>query len=519
MGSKSPTLSRRELLAAGVALPIVVARPGAVLAKETLADPKPPQKILPVAPAPDYTFRIANQSIAPLGKPVDATLVNGVLPGPEIRYREGDLFRVVLENGLKPSTAPEGSTTVHWHGLIVPNWMDGVPEVTQLPIGSNESFYVEFPLVQTGTYWYHSHSGLQEQLGLSGPLIVEERSPAYAYDHDVTCLANDWLNQSPYGIVPQIRGEQPKTEAVEAPSGDLYNLPGAKSPFEVDVNYPGFLLNGASNDQPWTFQCRAGDRLRLRMINAATSSTFRIALDDHEMTVIACDGNPCEPFVVDSLAIAVAERYDVLVTIKRSGAFTLHWCALGQSSQVVGVIHAGGGEAKPNLGRPDFGKRIGGMGFYDTIKAPGNSQWPAGPPNEIDIELGGVMAKYLWSLQGRYYPEPYVPKEMVNFQPMRIESGQRVRLRLVNKTKMWHPMHLHGHSFRVLARNGEWSQPDAPIKDTVGVGPFEEVDIEFYADNPGRWFFHCRNLYHFAAGMASVFQYGANPAVSLSEGR
>ncbi|MFP6639010.1 MAG: multicopper oxidase domain-containing protein, partial [Myxococcota bacterium] len=236
-----------------------------------------------------------------------------------------------------------------------------------------------------------------------------------------------------------------------------------------------------------------------------------VALDDHEMTVIACDGNPCKPFVVDSLAIAVAERYDVLVTIKRSGSFTLHWCALGHSSQVVGVLAAGGASAKPNLGRPDFGKRTGGMGFYDAIKAPGDSQWPAGPPNEIEIELGGLMDKYLWSMGGRYFPEAYVPKDMAYENSMGIEAGQQVRLRLINKTKMWHPMHLHGHSFRVLARNGDWSQSDAPIKDTVGVGPFEEVDIEFYADNPGRWFFHCHNLYHLATGMASFFQYGANP--------
>ena len=512
MDSKPPRFSRRELLAAGAVIPIVAARPGAVLAKTASSEPSSSRLVLPMAPEPDYTLRIDEQSIAPLGKPTDATLVNGVLPGPEIRYREGDTFRVVLQNNLEKSTFPEGSTTVHWHGLIVPSWMDGVPEITQLPIGSKESFYVEFPILQTGTYWYHSHSGLQEQLGLYGPLIVEERSPEHAYDHDVTCIANDWLNQSPYGIVPQIRGEQPKTDAVRAPSGDLYNLPGVKKPFEIDVNYPGFMLNGAANDKPWTFKCRAGDRLRLRLINASTSTTFRVALDDHEMTVIACDGNPCKPFVVDSVAVAVAERYDVLVTVKRSGTFTMHWCALGQSSQVVGVIDAGGGSAKPNLGRPDFGKRTGGMGFYDKIKAPGDSQWPAGPPNQIDVELGGLMDKYLWSMQGRYFPEPYVPKEMADSKFIGIEAGQRVRLRLINKTKMWHPMHLHGHSFRVLARNGDWSQPDAPIKDTVGVGPFEQVDVEFYADNPGRWFFHCHNLYHFAAGMASVIQYGANPA-------
>ncbi len=517
MDSKGPRFSRREILAAGAVLPLVAARPGAALAK-TVSPADAPRNFLPVAPKPDYVLQVTEKSISPLGKPTEATLVNGKLPGTEIRYREGDMCRVVIQNNFKDSTFPSGTTSVHWHGLIVPSWMDGVPDLTQFPIGSDQSFYVEFPIVQTGTYWYHSHSGLQEQLGLYGPFIVEERSPIHAYDHDVTCMANDWLNQSPYDIVPEIRGEKPKTDAVKAPSGDLYNLPGAKADFDIDVNYPGFMLNGASNENPWAYKCSPGDRLRLRLINAGTSTTFRVALDDHEMTVIACDGNPCEPFVVDSLVIAVAERYDVLVTVKNSGAFSLHWCALGQSNQVVGVIDAGSSSAKPNMDRPDFGKRIGGMGYYDQIKAPGDSQWPEGPANEIEIEFGGVMDKYLWSMGGQFYPEPYVPKEMATSKSMSIEAGQRVRVRLVNKTRMWHPMHLHGHSFRVLARNGEWSQRNAPIKDTVGVGPWEEVDIEFFADNPGRWFFHCHNLYHFAAGMASVFQYGANPSSSFEVG-
>ena len=517
MDSESPIFSRRSLLTAGALLPLVVTQSGKLQARQDPTKARSPNGSLPMAPRPEYRLKIASQSVFPLGKAVDATLVNGVLPGPEIRYREGDTLRVVLQNNLQKSTFPDGTTSVHWHGLICPNWLDGVLGITQLPIDSNESFYVEFPIHQTGTYWYHSHAGLQEQLGLYGPLIVEERYPAYNYDHDVTCMANDWLNQSPYGIVPQIRGEEVKTAAVRTPSGDLYNLPGSKSAFEIDVNYPGFMLNGAANDNPWTFRCRGGDRLRLRLINAGTSTSFRVALDDHEMTVIACDGNPCVPFVVDSLVMAVAERYDVLVTIKGSGTFTMHWCGLGQANQVVGVIVAGASSEKANLGRPDFGKRIGGMGYYDKIKAPGDSLWPEGPPHEIEIELGGLMEKYLWSMQGRYFPEAFVPKEMADSRMIGIESGQRVRLRLINKTKMWHPMHLHGHSFRVLARQGQWMQKNAPIKDTIGVGPFEEVDIEFYADNPGRWFFHCHNLYHFASGMAAVFQYGAQPNPPFSD--
>jgi len=458
-----------------------------------------------LSPRPDYVFDIAQKKIAPLGVPTDAILINDGHPGPEIRYKEGDTFRVLLQNNT------DTFTTMHWHGLIVPSWMDGVPEVTQLPIPSKQSFFVEYPIVQAGSYWYHSHYRLQEQIGLHGPFVIEEKKPPFDYDHDVTCFCTDWLNQSPDDIVPQLRGEMPKTEAVETPKGELYNLPGAKMPFTVDVNYPGFLLNAGTNARPWTFQCKPGDRLRLRLINGGTSSMFRVALDGHEMTIIACDGTPCEPVTVDSIAMATAERYDVLVTIAEAGSFTLHWAALGQANQVVGVIHTAGSDPKPNLDRPKFGPRTGGMADYSALRSREDSRLPDGPVKTFELDLGGLMKKYLWSMGGQFYPEPYVPKEMADAKPLDIEYGDRVRIRFTNSTMMVHPMHLHGHFYRVLATPGEWDQPDAVLKDTIGVRPGQRVDLEFLADNPGAWFFHCHNLFHLAAGMARVVHYGVKP--------
>ena len=509
---RSPTSqagpSRRSLLGAGAALPLALAgsyvRPHAAHAQAKTPRAQA-SRAGAIAPRPDYILDIATNEVAPLGVPVNAILVNGQNPGPEIRYKEGDIFRVLLQN---KTDAP---TTVHWHGLIVPNWMDGVPGITQLPIGPKQSFFVEYPLVQTGSYWYHSHYQLQEQAALRGPYVIEENNPDYAYDHDVTCFASDWLNQSAYDIVPQIRGEKPRTGAVETPQGKLYNLPGATKPFNVDVNYPGFLLNAGTNREPWTFACKAGDRLRLRLINGATSATFRVALDGHEMTIIQADGNPCEPLTVDDLTIAVAERYDVLVTIKKSGTFTLHFACVGQSEQVVGVIHTRDVAPKPNLGRANFSGHAGGMPDYAALRARDDTTLPAGPTKTFEIELGGMMKKYLWSMSGKYYPEIYVPESLAIDEPLDIEYGDRVRIRFTNKTMMYHPMHLHGHFFRLLAEPGKWNQRDAILKDTVGVGPGQKVDIEFLADNPGHWFFHCHNLYHLAAGMARVFHYGVNP--------
>jgi FtsP/CotA-like multicopper oxidase with cupredoxin domain len=503
--SRNDEVSRRTALLAGAGLPLGMLA-GPALAKAT-QDVEPTIGDLATGARqfkPDYILNIEPKITSPLGVPVGSILVNNQDPGPEIRYTEGDTFRVLLQNHL------DTPCTVHWHGMIVPNWMDGVPDITQMPIHSGQSFFVEYPLVQTGSYWYHSHFGLQEQLGLHGPLIIEEKTPPYTYDHDVTCFGTDWVNQDPYTLIPQIRGDQPATEAVRAPTGDLYKLPGSNKKFNVDINYPGFMLNGGTNDTPWTFNCRKGDRLRLRLINGATATSFRVALDGHDMKLIQCDGNPCVPITVDSICLAVAERYDVLVTIKKTGTFTLHWCAIGQAQQVVGIINADG-NGKPNLSRPTFGPRTGGMGHYGSLRSPHDTRPPAGPVRTFDMELGGDMMKYLWSMSGEYLPEAFVPKFVADAAPLNIEYGERVRIRFTNTTTMWHPMHLHGHFYRLLTKPGKWDQRDAILKDTVGVGPGEHVDIEFYADNPGHWIFHCHNLYHLAAGMGRIFHYGVSP--------
>ena len=498
--------SRRAVLTAGAALPLAIAgahaRGTTAAAEGAVAEEK---RAGALAPRADYVFDISQREYAPLGVSVDSIVVNGQTPGPEIRYREGEMFRVLLQNHL------DQPTTVHWHGLIVPNWMDGVPDLTQLAIPPKNSFFVEYPIVQSGTYWYHSHYQLQEQVGLHGPYVIDEKRPIADYDHDVVCFGNDWLNQSPYDIVPQIRGEKKKTEAVETPEGDLYGLPGAKKPFNVDVNYPGFVLNAHTNQDPWTFQCKAGDRVRLRLINGATSATFRVALDGHDMTIIACDGTPCVPVTVDSIVLAVAERYDVLVTVKESGSFTMHWACVGQAQQVVGVIHTADAKPTPNLERARFGPRTGGMTDYAAMRAPHDTTLPDGPIKTIQLDLGGMMKSYLWTMGGQLYPEVYVPKGKADAEPLHIELGDRVRMSLTNSTMMYHPMHLHGHFFRLLAEPGRWDQPDAVIKDTIGVPPGGRVDFEFFADNPGHWFFHCHNLFHLAAGMARVFHYGVKP--------
>jgi len=492
MSRRTSEFSRRQLLGAGAALPLA-------WSAAAIAAPMPARTAAsPLQAKPDYTLNIAPQSVAPLGRPTEATLVNGTLPGPTIRYREGDMFRVTVNNHLGVPT------TCHWHGMIVPNYMDGVPDVTQPPIVPGGSVYYEYPLRQSGTYWYHSHYQFQEQTGLSGPLVIEARDEPHAYDHDVVIFLSDWLDQTPESVVPQLRGQEQPTAATTAVPPGGFTLPDGK-PFAVDINYPGYLMNGQSNAEPWSLNVKQGDRLRLRFINGSTATFFRIALANHDLTLIAADGQPIVPLTVSNLLMATAERYDALVTIQSTGSFTLHAAALGTSGQALGVIHTTNSPRRPNTKRPSFDGPVGGFTDYAALKSPYPSTLPEGPIKTFKIDLGGKMKEYLWSMEGQYYPEIFSPDGKA--QPLSINGGDRVRVLFTNSTMMYHPMHLHGHFLRILPQAGEWNAPNAVVKDTFAVGPKQKLNIEFFADNPGRWFFHCHNLYHLATGMARVVQY------------
>jgi FtsP/CotA-like multicopper oxidase with cupredoxin domain len=388
--------------------------------------------------------------------------------------------------------------------MIVPSYMDGVPDIAQYPIEPGGSVLYEYVLRQSGTYWYHSHYQFQEQTGLSGPLIIEPKSEPHSYDHDVIVFITDWLDQPPDTVIPQLRMQQPATAATKMVPPDGYPFP-ADQPFEVDINYPGFLLNGKPVTDPWMLQVKRGDRIRLRIINGSTSTFFRVALDGHELQIIAADGQPVEQLTASNIVVGTAERYDALVTVGKSGSFTLHAAALGTNLQALGVIHTADANPKLNAAKPTFTGVSGGMADYAALNAPYNTTPPDGPVKTFDIPLGGMMKEYLWMMAGELYPELFSPQGKA--QPLIIKSGERVRVRFTNTTRMYHPMHLHGHFFRLLPQPGAWDATNAPLKDTVAVGPTQKVDIEFFADNPGRWFFHCHNLYHLAAGMARVVQY------------
>ncbi|MEO1089619.1 MAG: multicopper oxidase family protein [Pseudomonadota bacterium] len=441
---------------------------------------------------PDFTLDVRADKVELFGKSIDALLVGQTWPGTPIRYRKGERFRVLVNNHLAEPTS------IHWHGLILPNLEDGVPSVTQSPILPSTSLYYEFELKQAGTFWYHSHFGLQEQQGLLGALIIDDPDEPNDYDEDVTIVLGDVTDIPVDDVIGKLRGG-----SLQADPHEPYTMPDG-SAFPIDVPYLGYLLNGKTPETPWTQALRAGRRARLRFINASGSTFFRVAIDGLSMMVVACDGDAVEPVEADDVIIGTAQRYDVLVTLPESGSYTIHAAALGDDKQAIGVLHTKDTTPNANTGRPKLDGRSLDVA---TLQATEPTELPAGPVTRHTVELTGEMKKYLWAMNGNVWPEPYAKfaDDQAAESYYDVAFGQNVRFDFVNHTMMAHPMHLHGHVFRVIG-NGD-TKADAPLRDTVVVYPKQKISIEFVANNPGKWFFHCHNIWHLATGMAQAVRY------------
>jgi multicopper oxidase len=441
---------------------------------------------------PDYTLQIAAQEVEFFGRKIQALLAGGTWPGTTLRYRRGDRFRVLVENAL------DLPSCLHWHGLVDPNLQDGVPEITQSPIQPGDALYYEFDLKQAGTFWYHSHYGLQEQQGLAGPLIIEDPNEPHSYDEDLVIMLSDVIDIPVDDVIPKIRNG-----TLQVSVRNPYTMPDG-GPFPIDVPFTGYLLNGGTPENPWSRALKAGSRARLRLINGSGSSFFRIVIDGLQLTLIAADGDPIEPVTVDNLVIGTAQRYDALVTLPESGSYTLHAAALGDDKQALGVLHTPDATPAANRDRPSFAGRS--LQLKD-LKAPFASTPPDGPRKSFEIVLSGDMRNYLWEMNGRVWPESFA--DFAGDRPEEtyydVAFGEVVRFDLVNRTPMAHPMHLHGHSFRVLVDGADPAR--APLRDTFVAWPKDKVSIEVVAYNPGKWFFHCHNIWHLAAGMAQAVRY------------
>ena len=425
------------------------------------------------------------------GRTWDTWGYNGQYPGPEIRVTEGERLRVTVENQL-----PDAGTTVHWHGLPVPNGMDGVPGVTQAPIEPGESMTYEYEAAPAGTYMYHSHQGLQLDRGLVGPLIVEERTPHVDYDREHIVILDDLLSGTPKTL-KELAGEQEnggmmgrgRNSRMEGRNRGMMSGMGGIIP-----PYDGLMINGKLPTDPAVFEMREGERTRFRLVNLSSATTYHLALSGHRMHVSHADGRPVDPVEVDSLQIGMGERYDVIVEAKNPGAHALVAGAVeGDVPPARATVrYPGARRTRPPDGQVPDGLRAGRQLRYSDLRSVETTgEATERPDRERTLRLSGgmMMSRGEWSIDGQYYPDA---------DPLNVQKGQRVRINMQNRSMMLHPMHLHGHFFQV---------GDA-LKDTVITEPhMGRASFEFVADNPGDWFFHCHNLYHLEAGMARVFEY------------
>jgi FtsP/CotA-like multicopper oxidase with cupredoxin domain len=463
-------------------------------------------------------FTAAESKLDLGGRAVRTWAYNEAVPGPLVRVTAGDVLDLTLANRL-PDT-----TTLHSHGVRLRCDMDGVPDLTQRAIPSGADFVYRFTVKHPGTYLFHSHVGMQPDRALYAPLIVDDPREPLHYDKEWIVVLDDWLDgvdgSTPDRVLEQLkpgsggmdmhgmamgpgnshpspsRPAGAKASPAKKYTGPSRVLHGSHSSIlhseGGSVAYPYYLANGRLPTSPSVFRCRKGERIRLRIINAGSETAFRVALGDHTMTVTHTDGYPVKHKETDALLIGMAERYDVLVTAQ-DGVFPLVAEAEGKTGRALAVLRTDKGRnlPPPNV-RPD---ELDGELVPARRLEPDDSValTDRKADREIRIRVTGTMKKFDWGFDHTAYSVR---------QRHAVHQGERVKLTMINATDMWHPMHLHGHTFAVKGLDSVGAR-----KDTAVVLPHRKLVLEFDADNPGLWMLHCHNQYHSESGMMTVLGY------------
>ncbi len=472
----------------------------------------------------------AQQVQVDLGGPVVRTLAYGnTIPGSPIRARIGDELVVTVSNRL------DHPTSVHWHGVALRNDMDGAAPAPP-NIAAGQDFTYRFSVPNSGTYWAHPHTGLDADMGLYLPVIVDDPTEGN-YDAEWIVVLDDWtdgVGKSPQQLYAELTNpnkpaptSSPETTtppsttttttttsetsttastsetsttstSPTASSGPITPAAGSVGKSDLlggdagDIAYPFYLVNGRIPAAPMTFSAKPGQRIRIRFINSASDTTFRVALAGHSMTVTHTDGYPVVPAPVDALLIGMAERYDVIVTAA-DGVFPLVALAEGKNALARTLLSTGAGSAPdPGFQPAELNRRVGTVEMF-TATTPVNLGRPQ-PGLNLPVVLGGNMSQYNWTINGRPYS---------NTEPLRVRQGERPTLTFDNTTMMYHPMHLHGHTFQLIKADGS---PGAR-KDTLMVLPMQKLLAVLVAENPGVWQLHCHNTYHQEAGMQTRLDY------------
>ncbi len=566
----------------------------------------------------EYDLTIEQLPVTILNKTNDGMTINGGIPGPVLRFTQGDVAKINVHNKM------DTDTSIHWHGLLVPPGMDGVPYMSFPPIKPGSTFVYEFPIRQSGTYWYHSHTHLQEQQGLYGAIVIEPKEYVRKTDQEYVVLLSDWTQESPDRVLKTLKSGSEwyaikKNSAQSIVGAARKNKLGAyfmrefqrMPPMDIaDVAYDYFLANGKPKQ---SFAAEPGQTVRLRVVNGSATTYFSVEFAGGNMQIINADGQDVHPISRKRFLMGVAETYDVIVTLPGSGSYefraTAHdgsgfssvWLGSGMSMAapdvpkpnlydtmmhgslkdvfsltpqgvmgmpdnmvdmghfdapgMAGMEHSddmsqmdmdqmGMSEemsetdkkiktvkkvemAKmPDMAKPDEkaksdekvkmvqmdGMKHGAMSKKSQMNMPAQNYERPMPPysqlrsktstafdpdkpvKEVRLTLDGDMERYVWFLN---------KTPLSKSDSIRIKEGEVVRFIMINRTMMHHPMHLHGHFFRVLNGQADY----APLKHTVDVAPMSTTVIEFDANEVGDWFFHCHLLYHMKSGMARMIHY------------
>jgi FtsP/CotA-like multicopper oxidase with cupredoxin domain len=414
---------------------------------------------------------------------------------PGLTLAPGERFAVSLANDTK------GPTLIHWHGQLPPWMQDGFPWPQTPAIASGAVQDYDFAPIP-GTYWMHSHEGMQEQSLMDAPLIVRSAADLRDDRQEVVLMLHDFSFRSPEELLAGLTKQSPAGQGMAmggmamggAHAGHMA-MGGGMTMDLNDIDFDAFLANDRTLADPEVIRVKSPGRLRLRVINGASSSQFWLNLGALRGTVVAVDGHDVQPVTVRRLPLAMAQRVDILLDLTEQGAFPVLAEVEGKRAR-TGIIIATPGAAVPRLaatGESDAPPVD--LSLEKVLRAA--SPLAARPVDVVHhVDLSGGMSPYAWSMNKEYWPK---------VTPLMVAPGQRVAIEMLNQSMMAHPMHLHGHAFQVVALNG--SPVTGAVRDTVLVPPMSSVRIAFDADNPGRWAFHCHNLYHMMTGMLTEVRY------------
>jgi FtsP/CotA-like multicopper oxidase with cupredoxin domain len=496
----------------------------------------------------EFNLEIGALGVNFTGQPGMATVVNGRLPAPLLRWREGDVITLRVSNRL---SAP---SSIHWHGIIVPADMDGVPGLSFEGIAPGATYVYRFKVNQSGTYWYHSHSRFQEQTGLYGAIVIQPRGgDRHQADREHVVLLSEWTDRDPEHIYRTLKHRSNYFNFGRRTVRDFFNDARKQGwePTVADRRMWGhmrmdptdladvsgyaytYLLNGTTPAGNWTGLFRRGERVRLRFINGSSMSFFDVRIPGLKLTVVAADGQDVEPVTVDEFRIGTAEVYDVIVQPKEDRAYTIFAQSLDRSGYARGTLapqpgmqaEVPGLDPRPLLTMTDMGmshdmagmdssadygpnvdslamrpqSRLDdpGVGLrgngrqvltYADLHTLGGPIDHRQPGRDVELHLTGHMERFVWSFNGRKFSDA---------EPLRFHYGERLRLVLVNDSMMHHPIHLHGMWSEVESDKGEF----LVRKHTITVQPGQRLAYWVSADALGRWAYHCHLLYHMEAGM------------------